>query len=42
MVIKIKYENVGKENEHYESELKPDFSHKTLYMESRLFHTYLL
>lgn len=42
MVIKIQYEKVGKENEHYQSGMKPNFSHEPLYMERRLFHTYLL
>lgn len=34
--------NVKKESEHYESGLKPNFSHKPFYTESRLFHTSLL
>lgn len=34
--------NVKKESERYESGLKPNFSHKPFYTESRLFHTYLL
>lgn len=42
MIIKMTREKVGKENEFYESGLKPNFSHKPLCMESRLFHTYLL
>lgn len=42
MVIKIKCEKVGKENEYYESGVKANSGYEPLSMESRLFHTYLL
>lgn len=42
MVIKINCEKLVKENEHYESGVKPNSSYEPLSVQNWLLHTYLL